>query len=476
MGTQFLNRMSTGKTRKINLKTIFLSGIVCLCVVSFAFIKLKRENDNGAIYEFVIPKQGTMIDNATCYAWIPPNVGTIRSVIVHLHGCTREGDARQMMYDIQWRELAKKWHSVLLAPKFISGGNSKACVNWYNPANGSDPVFLAMLDTLAAKANHPEIKTVPWALWGHSGGSLWVTAMTGKYPQRVAVAVAEACGFDISNIDAALKVPMLHHNGIQDLCYNNREIVASGRKKGALWAHAVNPYVESAMDGHQVHDLRFLAIPWMDACLGMRLPEKAGDANLRDINTSQSWLADTATRVIAPEKTFSGDKAAAYWFPNRTIAEKWVEYMAKGTVTDYTPPPAPFNLTAGYRYNKVTLNWDANPDLESGIKTFAIYRNCKKLQTIGYQIKTKFTKETGCQRWNDGDQPAPIPAPEMIFTDSTANGHGSFTYRVTTINWSGMESERSAGITIKKGKVDRKKRTDQHIKFASDIWKKTRLF
>ena len=168
--------------------------------------------------------------------------------------CTmREGDAWQMMYDVQWRELARKWHAVLLAPKFITGaGNSKTCMNWYNPNNGTDEVFLEMLNTLAGKAGHPEIKTVPWALWGHSGGSIWVTSMTGRHPERVAVTVAQACGVDISDIPATLKIPILHHNGIQDLCYNNVTLFAKGRRKGALWMHAVNPVVASAMDGHQV--------------------------------------------------------------------------------------------------------------------------------------------------------------------------------------------------------------------------------
>jgi poly(3-hydroxybutyrate) depolymerase len=86
---------------------------------------------DGKFYQFGIAKRGKMIADATCYAWIPDNVGTMRSVIVHLHGCTREGDASQMMEDIQWKALARKWHSVLLAPTFISGGNAQACVNWY---------------------------------------------------------------------------------------------------------------------------------------------------------------------------------------------------------------------------------------------------------------------------------------------------------------------------------------------------------
>jgi hypothetical protein len=341
----------------------------------------------------------------------------------------------------------------LLAPKFISGGNAKVCVNWYNPANGSDPVFLDMLDTLAIKANHPEIKTIPWALWGHSGGSLWVTAITGKYPQRVAVAVAEACGFDISNVDAALKVPMLHHNGIQDLCYNNAVIVAKGRERGALWAHAVNPVVKSPMDGHQVHDLRFLAIPWIDACLGMRLPEKPGEAKLRDINNQNTWLADTATKKIAPETSFSGNRAAAYWFPNQNIAKKWVQYMANGEIVDNTPPPIPYDLSATYTDNKLTLKWNAASDLESGIKTFIIYRNGSELQTLQYKTKSRFSNQTGYQRWNDGDQPSPIPAPEMTFTDTTANNKDTYTYQVSNVNWSDKTSKKSAKITLKNGVI-----------------------
>lgn len=404
---------------------------------------------DGALYSFKIARRGIMLDSATCYAWIPENVGTIRSVIVHLHGCTREGDARQMMYDIQWKALARKYHSVLLAPAFISGGNAKACVNWYNPGNGSDTVFLEMLDTLAGRSDHPEIKAVPWALWGHSGGSLWVTAMTGKHPERIAVAIAEACGYDISDSAATLKVPMLHHNGIEDLCYNNATIVANGRKKDALWAHAINPVVASRMDGHQVHDLRFLAIPWMDACLSERLPLKEGDAGLRDMDTSDAWLGDTTTRAIAPAAAYKGNRQAAFWFPNRVLAEKWVEYMKTGTVTDLTPPPAPYNLSAACADKQVTLRWDANPDLESGIKTFIIYRNGKILKELDYPARSKYSKQTGYQRWNDGDQPTPIPPPEMTFTDPDVNDHDVYTYQVSTVNWSDVVGKKSERIKVK---------------------------
>src|SRR5690348_1582447 len=158
--------------KSTSIKYSLLTIAIFFSIAFVSYSKPPSPKTDGTIYEFTVAKVDSMIDDATCYAWIPEDVGTIRTVIVHLHGCTREGDAWQMMYDIQWRELARKWHAVLLAPKFITGsGNSKTCTNWYNPDNGTDKVFLQMLNVLSAKSGHPEIKTVPWALWGHSGGS-----------------------------------------------------------------------------------------------------------------------------------------------------------------------------------------------------------------------------------------------------------------------------------------------------------------
>ncbi len=272
----------------------------------------------GTIYELTIPKQGKMIADAVFYCWVPANVTTLRSVIVHLHGCTRDGDAPLMVQDLQWKALAKKWDSVFVAPKFTTGTN-QTCSNWYIPDNGSEKVFLELLDVLAQRAGHPEIKTIPWALWGHSGGSIWVTTMIGKYPERVAAAVAQSAGKNVSNVDAALKVPVLHHNGRQDVAHNDT-LFLNARKRGALWAHAINPDTQTNMDGHQCHDLRFIAIPWLDACLALRLG-KPGEAKLREVDTTGAWLGDKATKAIAPEASYSGNKLEACWFPNRAGRE-----------------------------------------------------------------------------------------------------------------------------------------------------------
>ncbi|GEM_PF-1809184 len=420
----------------------------------------------GTIYQFAVPKQGSMYADAAYYCWLPTGVETLRAIIVHQHGCTREGDAQQMMTDLQWISLAKKWHAVFIAPKLITGGpgsGSTTCDNWDKIANGSGNTFLAALDTLARRAAHPEIKIVPWALWGHSGGSMWITAMAGKYPERVAVGVAEACGTEISNVPAALRVPILHHNGKADMCYNDTYF-ANGRSKGALWAHAVNPnplWVNTPSNpgwsdevfGHAPHDLRMIAIPWIEAGLAARLPQEAGSGQLKDMDTSGAWLGDKASRAIAPAAAFAGDKLAACWLPDPAFASKWAEYMEKGTLNDTSGPPAPVNLTGVYGNKQVTLKWDADADLESGIKTFIIHRNGAVYNTLKFTGATFFTMEQGFQRWQDGDQPSPAQAPAMTFTDNGLNDTATYTYQISTVNWSNVSGPKSAVLTLKRGLV-----------------------
>jgi poly(3-hydroxybutyrate) depolymerase len=422
----------------------------------------------GTVYQFTVPKQGSMYADPTYYCWLPESVAVVRCVVVHQHGCTREGDAPMMMNDLQWLTFAKQWRAVFVAPKLITGApgsGSTQCGNWYTITNGSGNTFLAALDTLARRAGHPEIKTIPWALWGHSGGSLWITAMIGAYPERVAAGVAQSGSVEIANVAAALRVPILHHNGRKDMLYNDIPF-ANGRKKGALWAHAINPNPmwvngpspsssgwDTTVYGHAPHDLRMIAIPWMDYCLASRLPEQAGSSQLKDMDTSGAWLGDTATRAIASAATFTGNTLAASWFPNRTFAVRWKEYMMTGTIYDSTPPPAPYDLNGTYANRQIALKWDADADLEGGIKTFILYRNGAILQTLQYAATTLFTAARGFQRWDDGDQPNPSPAPAMTFTDANVTDTGTYVYQVACVNWSDVAGAKSAAITLKRGIV-----------------------
>ena len=57
--------------------------------------------------------------------------------------------------------------------------------HWFDPRRGSDKVFLKALGDLANRTGHPEVATVPWVLWGHSGGGIWADVMASLHPERV---------------------------------------------------------------------------------------------------------------------------------------------------------------------------------------------------------------------------------------------------------------------------------------------------
>jgi len=103
--------------------------------------------------------------------WIPPAVERLRGVVVHQHGCG-EGSCKSGLtgaFDLHWQALAKKHDCALLAPSYEQPQKAD-CQMWCDPRNGSDATFRQSLTDLGLQSGHPELATVPWALWGHSGG------------------------------------------------------------------------------------------------------------------------------------------------------------------------------------------------------------------------------------------------------------------------------------------------------------------
>ena len=112
--------------------------------------------------------------------WIPDGAPRLRGVIVHQHGAgtTASIEGSTAAHDLHWQALAKKWDCALLGPSYhvsnekidLSPGASEL---WFDPRHGSEKTFLRALGEIGAASNHPELDTVPWALWGHSGGGIW---------------------------------------------------------------------------------------------------------------------------------------------------------------------------------------------------------------------------------------------------------------------------------------------------------------
>jgi pimeloyl-ACP methyl ester carboxylesterase len=401
--------------------------------------------------------------------WIPDGVKTLRGVIVHQHGAGLNAaeHGATAAYDLHWQALAKKWDCALLGPTYrvlndatdASPGGSEL---WFDPRRGSDKTFLKALADLAAKSGHPELQTVPWCLWGHSGGGIWSNVMTTLHPERVAAvflrsgsaaAFRNRPGFPQPEIPAAVyAVPTFCNAGIKEKkegAWNGAwdgglAVFREYRAKGAPVGFAPDPRT-----GHETGDARYFAIPFLDACLAMRLPAKGSkDQTLTPVDTSRSWLAPLMGDTAVPAAEFKGNPREAVWLPNAAVAHAWMEYVKNGTVADVTPPPPPYEVRAVVKPDQGNeITWDAEADFESGIGGFVILRDGKGLVSLPLRPPDRVYGRPLFQGLSYHDTPE-APIPEMRYLDISARAGEKHSYTVITLNAAGVPSEPSAPAVI----------------------------
>jgi hypothetical protein len=90
------------------------------------------------------------------------------------------------------------------------------------------------------------------------------------------------------------------------------------------------------------------------------------------------------------------------------------------------------------------LRWNAEADLESGIKLFNIYRDGTKIGSTGGPADT--AAKGNFQAGNYGDEAEP-PNPEMFYVDSGLPT-GQHQYQITTVNWAELESPKSTAAEV----------------------------
>lgn len=388
--------------------------------------------------------------------WIPPGVKMLRGVVVHQHGCG-EGSCKSGLtgaFDLHWQALAKKHDCALLAPAYEQPQNAD-CQMWCDPRNGSAAAFRRCLVDLGAKSGHSELAKVPWALWGHSGGGHWAGGMVLLYPERVAAAWLRS-GVPLLKPDpartaikphtvpeAALKVPVMCNLGAKEgvrvkdgrfagVWATNEAFFSVLRARGGLVGIAVDP-----LTSHECGNQRYLAIPWLDACLNARLPQ-AGTDSLVEMPTKGAWLAEPTGFTAAPAERFAGDPLKAAWLPSESTARAWMQYVQDTAVADKTPPPAPTGLHV--RGNELT--WQAEADLQSGLAGFVIQRDGRFLANVPEQAKNPFGRPI-FQNLQYSDTPTQ-PLVAMRFTDLSAEQGKKHRYRIVAVNTVGLKSEPSA--------------------------------
>jgi lysophospholipase L1-like esterase len=430
----------------------------------------RRKKANSDVHSFHVPaskKTGALALFVDYDLWIPPGVDHVQGIIVHQHGCGPGASNAGLtaVDDLHWRALAVKWDCALMGSSY-EGRAGEQCRLWCDPRNGSRDAFLSAIEHFAEHCGHPELERAPWCLWGHSGGGFWASLMQISDPERIAAIWLQsgtALGYWKSG---EIKAPVLEPD-----VYRVPVMACPGRKEQTherfhrAWdgLHAMlrdyrkrNAPIGIAPDprtGHECGDSRYLAIPFFDACLSMRLPSSSTDPNasgglsdhtsgLRNIEWANAWLGDDQGNIFPASQIAKEDTQRFSWLPNASFARKWSSFVKDGEVPDVTAPPKPDGLTGTRIANEFVLRWSAVADLESGLRGFRVERNGKTVGELPAKRQSRFGRPIFQVMTYSGTPSQPLV--EMTFREALPNDNVPATYRVYSVNSVGLESDAAA--------------------------------
>lgn len=389
----------------------------------------------GEVYALTLKGQNyPFVTSADYGLFIPENCKQVNGIIVFQHGCGMDMLGITKTHDLQYRAFATKWNLAILETALH--GN---CQVWTEPSSGSGKAFLEVLKKFAQQTGHPELETVPWLLWGHSAGGHWSLGMLRDYPGRIMAVIAYSAAWDPqwNYLPEVADVPVfLRHAGATD-----------GAPEIKCWSTAVHTFVklrsmnapafiaQNKKQGHNFSFIRYMTIPFFDAVLKQRLIE-GSSGKMKKLKETQLYTGDTITLAIHKYVDTDGDKSGLCIFPDKHVATLWQEFVSTGTIVDKTPPPPPYHLQWRQEKDRIIFTWDANCDMESGIKQFRIYKDDVLIATIPEKGEFQ-TFDT------NGDNTSPIVLPEKKLVLS----RGKYKLSVETVNRFNLVSKRRS-ITI----------------------------
>ena len=358
--------------------------------------------------------------------WIPDGVKKIRGLIVKQHGCG-DGNSPGLNHanDSQWQALASKHQFALVGTRLPQ--EYPMCTNKALVDRAAEDTFLKAISMLAQKTHHQELNTVPWIMWGHSGGADWGTQMLEHYPEKtIAIINVHSGGIrstsgnsEIFNLDSnsklaanLLKTPVLWFVGAKDHCVEEcvdlpKAIFDKFNQENALWALAIGPNT-----AHETGDTRLLAIPYLDAIARARLNDKG---ELHPLNPARGWIGNVVNKKVVLAEQYQGNSSEAVWLPDEETALKWQQYVTSNKIYPLNKPNAPTNVTVTEISSTTKLiKWNFTPDLENGLPDFRIYRNGSLIKTLAGQS-------------HDYGDVTDSPYPILEFQDSTASPNSTYT-------------------------------------------------
>ena len=372
------------------------------------------------------------------FVWIPENIKSIKGIILHQHGCGESAfkSGRNAFYDPQWRALARKHDFVLMGSSYTS---TTDCFDWIKPDEGSYTTFLKGITEIAKQSDHKELESVPWVIWGHSGGGHWAYKMVLQHPEKILCAVLKSPAWaDTSSL--GLQVPVLCLLGIQesyDVFSNFVWATAIEAMKYRIRKNSPVCIAPDPTSGHESAKSRLLAISFIESILKLR------SDNTTTIDRNHECFIDLDNFKVTNPLKESNYKNQGNWFPDKAFAEKWSEFVRTGSVTDKTPPAAPpYNVQVKNNGKSNIISWQANSDIESGVGGFRIYKNDKVINEDSIYSKWNFKIDyhDNPVEWYD----------KFEYSDTKVSKKNKDKYQITLINQAGLESEKSEAVMIRK--------------------------
>ena len=115
-------------------------------------------------------------------------------------------------------------------------------------------------------------------------------------------------------------------------------------------------------------------------------------------------------------------------------------------MSDITPPGAPFDVRAVANPDgTITIAWEAEADLESGLRGFVIRRDGVDLVTLPEKSVERLGRPL-FQNMSYHDTPEK-PLPQMSFTDASASPGTKHRYEILAVNSAGIRS-RPAKVNV----------------------------
>lgn len=378
-------------------------------------------------------------DSAEYGLWIPGGEKPLKGVIVLQHGCTMEQFGVTRPYDLQYQAFARKWNLAILETALHGD-----CRVWTYPESGSAEALMKALARAAGETERPELATVPWLIWGHSGGGHWALAMLREYPERILAAVCYSAAFDPQwdYSPASSAVPVLLRYADRNEYPDCKETAKRAFDKLRAMDAPVS-IVENKGETHNYSRLRHMMLPFFESAIRERLPRDGG--RMRETDPSRSWLGDTLTFEVFPEKGYRGDKSGLCRFPDESSARAWKEYATTNDVLDRTAPPSPYDIKTVMEGDSLVVSWRCEADPESGISCLNVYLDGSAVARV--------PGEGEYQSFNlNGDNTYPADPPGMRVTLPVPGKGRRARICVENVNQAGLSSKASCVVLYKTGR------------------------